>query len=133
MTADEARREVVRLWFERAHEALASAESETVAKRFNFAVNRAYYAGFYAASALLLREGQKFVKHAGVRAALHKHLVKTGRIAQEWGDFYDQLFEDRGEADYGELVTFQAADTKDFIQKAILFVAELERLATPAS
>jgi uncharacterized protein (UPF0332 family) len=129
MTADEARREVVRLWFERAHDALASAHSEAAAQRFNFAVNRAYYACFYAASALLLSEGQKFVKHAGVRSALHRHLVKPGRIGTEWGDFYDLLLESRGEADYGELVAFDQPVVTEYIQKAALFVAEMEHLA----
>jgi uncharacterized protein (UPF0332 family) len=80
MTDEQARREVVRYWLAQAADALASARSEAAAGRFNFAVNRAYYACFYAASAVLLSEGRKFVKHSGVRAALHLHLVKTARI-----------------------------------------------------
>ena len=133
MTADEARREVVRIWFERAHDALASARSEAAAARFNFAVNRAYYACFYAASALLLSEGRKFVRHAGVRAALHQHLVKPGRISPEWGDFYDLVLESRGEADYGELARFDESEVLGFVRKAALFVAEMERLAPRSS
>ncbi|MBN2562960.1 MAG: HEPN domain-containing protein [Phycisphaerae bacterium] len=85
MTEEEARRDVVRYWLGQARDALASAHSEAAAARLNFAVNRAYYACFYAASAVLLSEGRKFVKHSGVRAALHRHLVKTGRIEPDLG------------------------------------------------
>ena len=78
MTEDQARDEVINYWRHQAREALASARSELSAGRLQFAINRAYYACFYAASAVLLRDKQKFVKHKGVRAAVHKNLVKAG-------------------------------------------------------
>jgi uncharacterized protein (UPF0332 family) len=86
MTEEEAQREVVRYWLGQARHALAPARSEAAAARFSFAVNRAYYACFYAGSAVLLSEGRKFVKHSGVRAASHRHSVKTGRIAPNRGN-----------------------------------------------
>jgi uncharacterized protein (UPF0332 family) len=63
MTQDEARRSVVQYWMRKADDALASAHSEFSAGRTDFAVNRSYYACFYAASAYLLMFGKKFVKH----------------------------------------------------------------------
>jgi uncharacterized protein (UPF0332 family) len=129
MTDEEARRVVVRYWLDQAREALASARSEHAAGRGNFAVNRAYYACFYGASAALLGRGRKFVKHSGVRAALHRDLVKPGRIDAEWGRFYDLLFRRRGEADYIALTMFDDAETLELIEKAEGFVAEMERLA----
>jgi uncharacterized protein (UPF0332 family) len=133
MTDEEARREVVRYWLDQAGDALASARSEATAGRFNFAVNRAYYACFYAASAVLLSEGRKFVKHSGVRAALHRHLVKTGRIGPDLGQSYDLLFQRRGQADYAELVAFDQPQVDEMIQKAAEFVGALERILAPAS
>jgi len=45
----EVRQEVVRYWMEKAATALDSARSELAADRYDFAVNRGYYACFYAA------------------------------------------------------------------------------------
>ena len=107
MTRDEAKDELTAYWLQSADEALQSARSEAQVGRYRFAVNRAYYACFYAASALLLREGRQFVKHAGVREAVHRDLVKPGRLAQEFGDAYDRLFAARHVADYEALVRIE--------------------------
>jgi uncharacterized protein (UPF0332 family) len=133
MTDEEARREVVRYWLDQAREALASVRSESAAGRFNFAVNRAYYACFYAASAVLLSEGRKFVKHSGVRAALHRHLVKTGRIEPDLGRCYDLLYQRRGQADYAELVTFDQPQVAEMTRKAGEFVSAMERILAQAT
>ena len=111
--------------------ALTSAHAEAAAHRLNFAVNRAYYACFYAASAVLLSAGHRFVKHTGVRAALHQHFVKTGRIAPELGRSYDLLFQRRGQADYAELVTFDDSQVAELVRKAEEFVGAMERLLSP--
>ena len=67
----------------------------------DWGANRAYYASFYAVSALFAMEGLYFKKHSGVRAALHQHLVKTERLAKELGNEYDRMLALRGKADYG--------------------------------
>ncbi|MDW7712425.1 MAG: HEPN domain-containing protein [Deferrisomatales bacterium] len=132
MTLDDARRTVVAYWTEKATEALASAEAEHAAGRLSFAVNRAYYACFYALSSVLLGEDLRFVKHSGVRAALHRSLVKTGRLEARWGRFYDRVFENRQRGDYQELVTFEAEQTAEIIAQARGFVAEMHRLLDEA-
>src|SRR5947208_2156058 len=75
---------VIDYWMRRADESLASTRLEEATGHYHFAVNRAYYACFYAASAVLLQEGCKFVKHSGVRSAVHQDLVKTGRLDVRW-------------------------------------------------
>ena len=72
MNEEEALAQTVRYLIHNAEEALDSAEGERKAGRSRFAMNRIYYACFYAASAELLVEGRHFVKHAGLRAALHR-------------------------------------------------------------
>lgn len=128
MTRDEARERNVEWLVTSAEEALASAAAEQAAGRARFALNRAYYACFYAASAVLLSEGQSFVKHTGVRAAVRGHLVKTARIAAELGSVFDELFEDRHEADYGMLVEFDPAIVAQRVAGAREFVNEMRRL-----
>ena len=85
MTSEEARRSVVEYWMAKSERALASARAEFQSKRYDFSANRAYYACFYAASAVLLKAGKKFIKHSGVRGAIHQHLVNTGLLDIKWG------------------------------------------------
>lgn len=108
MSVEEQRAEVVRYWWSMAEDSLASAQREFDASAFVFAVNRLYYAVFYAASSALLERQQTFRKHSGVRAGFHRTFIKTGLLGVEWGKFYDQLFGDRQEGDYIALVDFDS-------------------------
>ena len=69
MTAENERSEMVRYWWSRSLDSLASARREVEAGSYAFAMNRLYYAAFYSVSAALLEREQSFKKHSGVRAA----------------------------------------------------------------
>lgn len=128
MKKEEARTEVIRYWMEKAHDALQSARAEQLAGRLVFAINRAYYGCFYSASAVLLREGAKFSKHTGVRAAVHRSLVKTGKVDASWGRFYDLVFKSRQRGDYQELVEFSSEEAEELISHAEGFVDVMKKL-----
>jgi uncharacterized protein (UPF0332 family) len=100
----DARAEAIRYWWDKAVESLEAARRDLAAQSFSFAVNRAYYAVFYAVSALLLEDGRRFRKHSGVRATFNQHVIKTDRLARKHGDLYNRLFRDRQEGDYIEFV-----------------------------
>ncbi|MCL4514178.1 MAG: HEPN domain-containing protein [Firmicutes bacterium] len=78
MSNEEQREEVVRYWWSKAGESLASARREFEARSYDFAINRLYYAAFYAVSAALLERRLSFKKHSGVRATFHQEFIKTG-------------------------------------------------------
>lgn len=96
-------------------------------------MNRACYACFCAASAVRRSDGRKFVKHSGVRAALHRRLVKTGRIGPDLGQSYDLLFQRRGQADRAELAAFGRRQAAEMIQKAEEFVSAMQRILPQAT
>ncbi len=127
MTRDEARREAARLWMEKADDALRTAKREQELSPAS-SLNRAYYACFYAASAVLLTEGRHFVKHAGVRSALHKHLIHNGRLCKELGDAYDSLMSTRQKADYETLVSWTPEQAAEATRVAGHIVAALRDL-----
>lgn len=77
----------------------------------------------------MLGEGRKFVRHAGVRAALHRHFIKTERLDRRFGALYDRLFAWRQEADYAELVDFDEVPASVAVEEARRFVDEIKRLA----
>ena len=133
MTEQEAQDRSTRHWFRKSADALESARSELLAGRYDFAVNRAYYASFYAASAVLLARGRHFVKHTGVRAAVHQTLVKPGQLEARLGRIYDRLFDARQRADYLALAEIAADEAASMVVEAGEFVLAMQALtaATP--
>lgn len=74
----------IQLYLKRAHYDLEAAQSNLGQGFYGVAVNRSYYAMFYAASALLASEGLARSKHSGVISAFGEHFVKTGLIQVEY-------------------------------------------------
>ena len=83
-------------------------------------VNRSFYGAFYAVSAVFASEGRTFVKHSGVRSALHRDLVSTGRVPKQVGAAYDALFDARGDGDYNVEIRLSPADASLAIERAEL-------------
>lgn len=90
----------LQLYMHRAREMLRVASSN-LQDGFNAsAVNRAYYAIFYAASALLRTQGLVRSKHSGVISAFRQHFVKPGDIEIEYSRIYGRVMDDRQVGDY---------------------------------
>lgn len=108
--------EVKSLW-ERALQALATAQ-DLIVKDADAAASRAYYAAFYAVSALFLDEGRDFTKHAGVEAAVHRDLVRGQRMPTEFGADYSFLRGLRDTGDYGGWVHVSDDDARESVVAA---------------
>lgn len=63
-------------------------------------VSRAYYSAFHAVSALFAHEGQQFRKHEAVESAVHRELVRSGRVPITFGEDYTDLRQLRMRGDY---------------------------------
>jgi uncharacterized protein (UPF0332 family) len=100
---DITRKEVV-LYLENANEALMAAQLNVDNDFYTAAINRAYYAIFYTANALLATMKLTRSKHSGVLAAFRQHFIKTGIFASELSEIYGQVMDDRQEGDY-EIIT----------------------------
>ena len=82
------------------------------------AASRAYYAAFYAVSALFALDGRSFSRHTAVEAAVHRDLVRNGRWPQERGEDYSVLLQTRDTGDYGAGVHVTNEQTADAIERA---------------
>jgi uncharacterized protein (UPF0332 family) len=92
---------------------------------FSAAVNRAYYAMFYAANALLVTRGLERSKHSGVIAAFRQQFVKPGLIRADYSRYFGEALDERHTADYElEPIDFDTAGRN--LAHAIEFVAETE-------
>jgi len=85
---------------ERARRSLRSARNILDDGDHDFAMSRAYYAMFYAATAVLLSQGITRAKHSGVIAAFGRYLVKPGKMAAEHQRAFQAAFRDRSAGDY---------------------------------
>ncbi|MBI5952963.1 MAG: HEPN domain-containing protein [Chloroflexi bacterium] len=86
---------------QRAETSVKAAKDMIENEYYDIAASRAYYAAFYAASALLLKEDIDTNKHSGVIASIHRLFVKEGKLDKEQGRNLQWLFDLRGVGDYG--------------------------------
>lgn len=86
----------------RAHAALEEADLLIERRHFNGALNRVYYAAFYAARALLATRNLDSSRHSGVIALFQEHFVRTGLISTDIARALPRAFEKRQTSDYGD-------------------------------
>jgi uncharacterized protein len=96
------------------------------------AVNRCYYAMFYAASALAIRNGCDFHKHRAVISWFNREYVKTGRFPLALGKSFRAAFDQRCDADYTDVAAFTADQVTTMLEQARRFVAEVKSLLQAA-
>lgn len=95
---------------------------------YNTAINRLYYACYYAASALLIKNKFEAHTHAGVKQLLGLHFVTTGKLAPDYARFYAQLFNNRIAGDYDDFVVFDKETVNVIIPQAQQFIRAIEEL-----
>lgn len=89
---------------QRAHETLKEADYNAQGDYYNAAVNRLYYACYYAASALMVANNLEASSHKGIKTMLGLKFITTGLLEPKYGRIYQQLFENRQSGDYEDFV-----------------------------
>lgn len=111
---------------QRSNESIKAAEIMLQNKMLTFAMNRIYYAMFYAVQAFLVLKKVSFSKHGQVKAFFNRELIKTGILPIQLGRLYNKAFEYRQKFDY---VDFSEPDTEmvvNYLEGAQKFVAVVE-------
>ncbi|MDR2147593.1 MAG: HEPN domain-containing protein [Tannerella sp.] len=124
----ENRNAIVTLRLQRANETISEAKGNMQLGYWRIAVNRLYYACFYAASALLVKNGLTAHTHNGTMNQFGLHFVKKGLINQEQGKLFKQLFNLRQSGDYDDWFDIEEKDVKPLLEPAEKFIAEIENL-----
>ncbi len=116
--------EYVKYRLEKAKETLEVAELLIENEKWNSAINRLYYAAYYAVSALLVQSKINTKTHAGVKTQFFLNYIKNGKIEKSLGQIYSDLFDWRHKGDYGDFFDFTEElvrpvfkPTKELIQK----------------
>ena len=111
-----------------ANEDLAAARDNLHLGHLRVAVSRAYYAMFYAATAVLGSQGLWRSKHQGLIAAFGEHLVKTGQVEREYGRILHDAFDARLDSDYAPYPDLNEASVQHLIASAQAFVQRMAQL-----
>lgn len=125
---EQQRKDIVRYRIQSAEDTLAEVLSHRENGFYNTAVNRMYYACFYAASALLIAHCIEVKSHEGVRQKLGQHFVLAGLLTHEQGRFYSKLFSKRSTGDYEDFVTHNLQTVDELYPDAKAFVAAIKTL-----
>lgn len=78
-------------------------------KFWNTAINRMYYACFYAVSALLARDKMDVWRNSGVRQKFGENYVKNGLIDRDLAKHFTELSEKRHKGDYNDFYIYDGA------------------------
>ena len=120
-------KELVAMRLKKADETLKDAGILAGAGSYFGAVNRLYYASFYAARALLAVKGFDSPKHSGVIAIFNKEFVKEGIISKDLGRILNDLFEIRTAGDYEDNKIFSKAEVDDYLTKCSTFITGVKQ------
>jgi uncharacterized protein (UPF0332 family) len=96
---------LVRSRLEQADDALNAARILLEQHSVRAAVNRAYYAMFYAVLALLALRKQETSKHSGVISLFDREFVRPGVFSRDLSQWLHRAFRQRLAADYAPLRT----------------------------
>ncbi len=124
----EERQELVKYRLTKARETFNEVDLHIENKLWNTAVNRLYYACYYAVIALLVDKDIHAHTHSGVRQMFGLHFVKTGLIDKESGKSYTDIFDMRQTGDYDDYIDFKKEDVLDMIEPADELISKIERL-----
>jgi uncharacterized protein (UPF0332 family) len=113
---------------QKANETISEAKVQLENKFWNTAVNRMYYACFYAVGALLVKNGVETSSHSGSRLKFGQLFVHTGLISRDLAKHYSELFEKRQKGDYDDFFDLDSETAFRLYQPSVDFIKEVEKL-----
>lgn len=95
---------------------------------WNTAVNRMYYACYYAVSALLIMDSIQAQTHTGVRQMFGLHYIKTGKIEKDLGKFYSDIFDKRKTGDYEDFMDFTRDEVLELLSPTRNLISRINHI-----
>ncbi len=118
----------VRYRIGRAKDTIQEVQTHIENKYWNTAINRMYYACFYAVSALLAKNKIDVSSHAGVRQKFGEHFVKPGKIDRDLARHFTELSEKRHKGDYNDFYDYDEETVRRLYPVSQVFIKYIERI-----
>jgi uncharacterized protein (UPF0332 family) len=123
---DECTKVIIGVRLEKAKDDIATAHELIAVGRLRGAVNRAYYAIYHLATAVLLTQDIERSKHSGVQSAFGHYLVKPGLIEPEYGRILTSARKARETSDYADRIELDEETAQRIVADTDRFVARME-------
>ncbi len=123
-----AKKDLINYRIARAKDTLDDASILAEKQKWNSAINRLYYAAYYAVMALLLNSGLKPTTHNGAKSNFSQHFIKNGKIAKELGKIYSQLFTWRQKGDYDDFFDFSKEQVLPYFEPVKSLINLIEEI-----
>ena len=124
----ESRDSLIAYRIERAYESLKEAKLMAEGGFYNASINRLYYACYYMAVALLLKNNISAQTHSGVKTMLGMHFTSKGKLSISASKIFTTLFEKRHSSDYDAFVYCDQEMFDELYPKAEAFIEEVKNL-----
>ena len=114
----------------RVNQAEETVQSAKLCKENHFykdAINRAYYAAFYAIKAVLAVEGVDFKRHKDVVAYFNQHYVATEKFEREMGKRIGRLKTMREDCDYDDFYVIERDEVLEQLRTAEIVIGAVRR------
>ena len=118
----EYKQDLISYRLERAQESIDAADLLSNNNMLTSAMNRVYYAMFYAVQALFVLDNVSFSKHGQVKGYFNREFIKGKKIPIEYGRLYTKAFEYRQKFDYVDFSTPEPELVSDSIDNAKSFL-----------
>nr|NQU91047.1 HEPN domain-containing protein [Bacteroidota bacterium] len=94
---------------------------------WNSAVNRLYYAVFYAVNAFLVLNEVQTKSHSATKSQFSFLFVKTGRFDKKYGRLLAQLFDWRQKGDYENIFDYDQESVEPLFEPVYDMIREIEK------
>ena len=125
---EESRKALIAYRMQRAYDTMKEAEVMIREAFYNAAINRMYYACYYATVALLLKNNIQTQTYNGVKTMLGLHFVSTGKLPLRIGKTFTTLFEKRHSGDYDDFMFCDKEMVDELFPQAELFIKSVDEL-----
>lgn len=123
----EDRSEYVKYRIESAKKTLEAAKVLAENKFWNSAVNRLYYAVFYAVNALLVMNEIQIKSHSATKSQFSLNFVKTGKFDKKYGKLLSELFDWRQKGDYENIFDYDNDSVKPLFKPVHEMIELIEK------
>ncbi|MDE6125531.1 MAG: HEPN domain-containing protein [Muribaculaceae bacterium] len=113
---------------EKSAQAVKEAKDNANFGNWSLTVNRLYYATFYMALAINLKNKEIAKTHNGTYNLFNRKFIATGILSKEHGRLYRQLFSMRSTGDYDDLFDWDKDDVLPLIPQVESLLCEMRKI-----
>ena len=113
---------------ERASKTIQEAVDLLEKDHFNAAVNRLYYACYYAVSALLAKNNIQVHTHAGAKQMFGMNFIVNDELPRKYNVIYAELFDKRHSGDYDDFLYFDRETVERLLPESKEFIDAVSSL-----